>query len=739
MEGRNKRKKVELTPEEVTGKKIQIVMADTDPDIVEISNTLQELVPTASEVGVLRLGENANPFLQFDPEKKKILLVGHSGWNGNEKTKEEGVALFGNFTVNDTSSPAWKEWSKKINVSTIRSIFSFGKTRAINFFSKAMFGSFAMAFNKNFEAAYKQKHEAALKGMNKNEQENRLNQAKEQVVDVYLAGCEAGLMIDIKNWVSSAQHVANDLYELGFKNVVIHTVVNPVLAGMVDMRVGFGTSEGNNVVASYLITSTQNEELTKLTKQLSAEKNKEKITAIEKAKQKIEDKAVMYMRLRYEDFIEELDRPHNMIYPVQRVQEEKKRGEDFATPQKNIWQELVMKSIGDMIAELYRFEEHLRKKGEDTDLLEKEIAVLKALRADIGKDTTGKEWARLIDGKMDELSVNLYAYHWLDGLLKIAETHGDYTKKEIGVLERVANAVKKLANDETFKSATQTIANNFTNMLKTVQAATKKAVAKPPKLSPYSAKKAAEERKAAEEKAKQKAAAERARKKAAEALAKQKEAEEKTKREASMGEKSKKGQQPKQGLFSAAKTKFKETFNLDSNGSSSSVSADPEYPPSEELKIAFTKIKAFSDLLSDELANRPKRLQTFFPSAKEVKSKQLYQLYLDMKKLYDTWDTSTPHKREEWVSLITAAEEADKLAKGKDKGLLASRISSRTKNLFQNIKDGRAARGILPPLSGRPMAEDQQYQSEKPAEGAKVDPKSDKAEWVKPPTTKRWI
>jgi hypothetical protein len=126
-------------------------------------------------------------------------------------------------------------------------------------------------------------------------------------------------------------------------------------------------------------------------------------------------------------------------------------------------------------------------------------------------------------------------------------------------------------------------------------------------------------------------------------------------------------------------------------------------PMPEEMVTAIRQIRTFVALLEAEKQNRPKILTRFFPSAKTVKIDVLKQLATDMNNLYENkLDKSTPIRQEEWVVLIDEAVAADKTKKSEKKGLMAHRLSNRTVNLLQNIRDGHAARGILkPPKAGK--------------------------------------
>lgn len=728
-------------------KTIRIVTADTDRDIKDIAEALQRSVPSA-EKSILHLGkdangEDANPFPEFDPEKEQMLLVGHSGWMdaGGDDKKTRGVAIYGSFTVNDTKGFNLMGWLAKPRFSTV-------VTGVLNAVNKLIFGSFANAFNKKFEAAYKQKHEAALKGMNKEEKkeananyDDDLKQAKEQEFHVYLAGCEAGLMTDIEGWVSSAQHIANDLHKFGFKNVVIHTVVNPVLEGVVDMRVGFGISEGNNVVASYLITSTQNERLTALMtslrekedalvkntkeqkkiqtqiieKQSDIQKKKMKkkgvkneeeeltvlkkkladveaeINAIPKIKdemKKIDNQAVIYMNVRYEDLIQELDRPHNMIYPAQRVQEEP----SLATPQKNIWQELALKSISDLIFKLDRIGNR------------KEIEILENLRVQIGNDKTGKEWARLINEKRNELSKGTHTYHWLDGLLDIAHEHGGYEKvKPAGYLQRIDNALEeaaaKILKDKQFIKTNEEIKHNFINALKTVQSATNKEVDKP-KLFPYSAEKIAAERKAAAEKAKREAAEENERKKQAEELVKRETSEKKARKK----EAKKKAKQETAGnstgmlgWFTApVKGAINIAMDIAYGTNTSSTNKDPvdvvvqktkPHDMPSDMRDALNHIIWFRELLQEEYKDKNKRLRFFTPKTKRIKAETLLALHNEILTIFDQEKVK---EKPDWTLWKKKIEEYQSKPE-----LVSSLLTHRTKDLLQNIVDGKINKGIL--------------------------------------------
>lgn len=242
---------------------------------------------------------------------------------------------------------------------------------------------------------------------------------KDKVVDIFLVGCEAGLVDE--NGRSLAQEIADHFYSKGFINAVVHTVANPPISQYVNMRVSVVTAGLTEVgcVSSYLLTRAQDKTLSDLDDQYRKNEQEaiktealrqEKIHKKESAKEElktlkaldeirktlkkqidaIQEEAVSFLDVDPQDIIEELRRPHNTFHPQVKM----KTNPQLRRPSKELTQELVLNEINKRIRQE-------RRKGKANDTLAK-IEILETLRLAISNNTN-ETWGQPIDAAMDAI------------------------------------------------------------------------------------------------------------------------------------------------------------------------------------------------------------------------------------------------------------------------------------------------------------------------------------------------
>jgi hypothetical protein len=398
----------------------KIIVIDNSPDIQKMADVLKENVVMSGSADILHLrNKSLLPFIKaenpFDGFKETDLKA--SIWLGHSGTGLWGrPAFMGDFT------PA----------------------------------GFVDRFSEQFEKKFRN---------------------KEEVGEIFLVGCEAGL--GDENGNSLAQQIADKLYNKGFTKAVVHAVANPPQQGYVNMRVSIVTAGLMDVgcIGSYLLTRDQDKQLSALNEKLKVNEQEiaglgniidQKAVAKESRRweldirnvlevaqknikdqiQSIQDKAVEFLNVAPQDVIDELRRPHNTFYPTSLVQQEKTR----TRPTKDLIQELILNEINKRI--IYERKKHSQKTIKQLKALKKKIAY----SADIN-------WGEKIDKAMDDYKkvfplayANSTTYQILGALVEIAQEKCGYSPKHHG-----ANMLAMLATNELDKDAFK---KEFYSMLK---------------------------------------------------------------------------------------------------------------------------------------------------------------------------------------------------------------------------------------------------------------------------------